>query len=288
MKTITRQLSTALFCAVLITAPSLFGADTSSVGGLTITTYAGITSYTLSQSVLNSIVNAMLSGNPSQANWIYVQNSNCVNLAQVLSYNNIGNDMRYGLKITSLSSTFTLAQIRWSETGGLGSSSGTFGGQSITYSGHGIGINYGPDGIAGTSDDIIYTSGNAYAPVNAIYLIGMSESFNTGGLSVGDALNSWSNSCPITETVTYSLNGVSASTTVTYVVPTSLWLSNLDAANVVVSWPTSSQTLLLQENQNIGSTNWITVTNAPTIVGNVNKVTLPKTGKSMFFRLKYP
>lgn len=60
------------------------------------------------------------------------------------------------------------------------------------------------------------------------------------------------------------------------------------ASTLNFSWPVSSTPYVLQQNADITSTNWITVTNSPTVVSNQNTVVLPVSNSTPnFYRLKY-
>jgi hypothetical protein len=56
----------------------------------------------------------------------------------------------------------------------------------------------------------------------------------------------------------------------------------------VVAWPAPSTGFLLQQNTNLATTNWVTVTNIPIVVGSENHVIVnPPTG-NRFYRLFKP
>lgn len=61
-------------------------------------------------------------------------------------------------------------------------------------------------------------------------------------------------------------------------------------SNVVISWLKPSTDFVLQQNTNLTTTNWTTVTNAPVFnFTNLNdQVTLPKSATNNFYRLKTP
>jgi hypothetical protein len=59
-------------------------------------------------------------------------------------------------------------------------------------------------------------------------------------------------------------------------------------ANVLLAWPASGQIFTLQQNSNLRTTNWTTVTNSPALTGSQYQVTLPVSPGAKFFRLKYP
>ena len=58
--------------------------------------------------------------------------------------------------------------------------------------------------------------------------------------------------------------------------------------SLVLSWPTNFTGFVLQQNADLTTTNWSSVTNAPAIVGTNKQVTItPLTGRN-FFRLLHP
>jgi len=62
----------------------------------------------------------------------------------------------------------------------------------------------------------------------------------------------------------------------------------INAANgqlAVVSWPAISVDFLLQENSDLNTTNWVTVTNLPSLIGNRYQVTLALKPNNQFYRL---
>jgi hypothetical protein len=58
--------------------------------------------------------------------------------------------------------------------------------------------------------------------------------------------------------------------------------------NVVLSWASPPGGFELQRNSNLTTTNWLTVTNIPTVTNGQNQVTLSQSNTSQFFRIKYP
>jgi hypothetical protein len=67
--------------------------------------------------------------------------------------------------------------------------------------------------------------------------------------------------------------------------PLSIALSN---ANVVVSWPSPPGSFGLQQNSDLTTTNWITVTNVPVAMNGQNQVVLPSGSSNQFYQLQYP
>jgi hypothetical protein len=58
--------------------------------------------------------------------------------------------------------------------------------------------------------------------------------------------------------------------------------------NPVLSWASPPGGFGLQRNSDLTTTNWLTVTNTPTVTNGQNQVILPPSGGSQFYRLKYP
>ena len=184
--------------------------------GIVINTYNGITPITLDTPTLDSIISSFVTQNPSAGSWNYIPAGGNVNVSNIFSSSGIGNIINYGVSIVSPRQTFTLSEIMWSSATPQSSVSGTFGDQGLAYDSFGIGIDYGADNIFGTADDIYYSSGNADTPVNAVYLLGMGSTIDIGDLSASDALLALAPLYPSTETVSYSLRDVTASTTVNF------------------------------------------------------------------------
>jgi hypothetical protein len=67
-----------------------------------------------------------------------------------------------------------------------------------------------------------------------------------------------------------------------------LQIPRIDSNSVVVAWPVWSTTLTLGQNSDLGTTNWITVTNLPSMVGSKNQVTVSPLTDKRFYQLFYP
>jgi hypothetical protein len=59
----------------------------------------------------------------------------------------------------------------------------------------------------------------------------------------------------------------------------------LSGTNVVVSWPGGIAGYMLQQNSDLATTNWTTVTNTPVVTNNHNQVILPAGQSNLFYRL---
>jgi hypothetical protein len=57
------------------------------------------------------------------------------------------------------------------------------------------------------------------------------------------------------------------------------------AGNLVFSWPTNGTIFSLQQNTDLTTTNWTSVTNVPVIVNSQEQLSLPPTNPAGFFRL---
>jgi len=63
-----------------------------------------------------------------------------------------------------------------------------------------------------------------------------------------------------------------------------IWRVGTDS--VGVGWPAVATGFSLQQNQDLGTANWATVTNPPVVVGNEQQVTIPISAGSAFYRLR--
>jgi len=214
-----RQIMRALCaCATIATSTitsSSLGQNTGQ--DITINTYNGITATEITQTSLDSIVDSMITDHPSAGDWKYIQNNSSINISNIFNSYGTGNLINYGVSIISPSATFTLSEINWNSTTPQSAVNGTFGELGLTYDLFGIGIYFGDDHIFGTADDVRYATGNSDTPVNAIYVLGMASTVDIEDLSVSDALEILSLTYPSTETVSYTLRGVTATTTVNFV-----------------------------------------------------------------------
>jgi len=70
--------------------------------------------------------------------------------------------------------------------------------------------------------------------------------------------------------------------------PPPLTIARTDANTVIVSWPSRWVTFVLQQNSDLSPTNWRSVTNAVSVVGANNEVTLSPPVGHEFFRLVHP
>lgn len=207
----------SIVCASSIATLNIMSTYESFGQGIVINTYNGITPITLDRPTLDSIVNSFIINQPSAGSWNYIPAGSNVNISNIFSSSGIGNIINHGVSIVSPNQTFTLSEIMWSSVTPQSSVSGTFGDQGLTYDSFGIGIDFGADEIFGTTDDIYYSSGNANTPVNAVYVLGMGSTIDIGDLSTSDALLALAPSYPSTETISYTLRDVTASTTVNFV-----------------------------------------------------------------------
>jgi hypothetical protein len=58
--------------------------------------------------------------------------------------------------------------------------------------------------------------------------------------------------------------------------------------NFVLTWPSQPAGSVLQENSDLSTTNWVTVTNTPAISNGLCQVLLPSSPGNQFYRLQYP
>ena len=58
--------------------------------------------------------------------------------------------------------------------------------------------------------------------------------------------------------------------------------------SLVIAWPTNAPGFVLQQDSDLGTTNWSNVTNAVTVVGTNSQVTISPLIGNGFFRLMHP
>ena len=68
----------------------------------------------------------------------------------------------------------------------------------------------------------------------------------------------------------------------------SLSIASTGADQATISWSTFAQDFVLQQNSDLGSTNWVNVTNTPTVANNQQQVILTTSDANSFFRLAHP
>jgi hypothetical protein len=70
--------------------------------------------------------------------------------------------------------------------------------------------------------------------------------------------------------------------------PTAALNIALSGTNVLVSWPSPPGDFVLQQNFDLTTTNWTTVTNESGVVNGQNQVIFPPGSSNQFYRLQYP
>ena len=65
-------------------------------------------------------------------------------------------------------------------------------------------------------------------------------------------------------------------------------LSVSPSNTLVFAWMTPTLGYLVQANESLGTTNWVTLTNAPETVGSSNQIILPTPASTQFYRLALP
>jgi hypothetical protein len=168
-----------------------------------------------------------------------------------------------------------------------------------------LGIIYGPNG-----QRTYVTNGPATQLVNEIVTCGSGNAWWPDGTSADSIAVQQSNILVCASQVgtgsfsfsgTYVIDGVAESNSVTFnpVVtntavsdppPLSIMLvdppENPALDNVFVSWPAATG-YVLQTNTDLTTTNWCVYSGTVDITNGINSVTLPKSGGSLFFRLKH-
>jgi hypothetical protein len=70
-----------------------------------------------------------------------------------------------------------------------------------------------------------------------------------------------------------------------YLMLPQLRIAPTETNTVLLSWPETPIAFRPQQTATLGSTDWVTLTNAPLKVGAWNLVTIPPPAASMFYRL---
>jgi len=85
----------------------------------------------------------------------------------------------------------------------------------------------------------------------------------------------------------FATNNLASQTFQVMLSPATLILA-LAGTNFVLSWPSQPAGCVLQQNSDLTTTNWVVVTNTPTISNGLSQVLLPPFPGNQFFRLAYP
>lgn len=72
------------------------------------------------------------------------------------------------------------------------------------------------------------------------------------------------------------------------VIPPRLDIQSLPPDSVQLSWPTNSAGFVLQQNFDLGTTNWLDASNLISIVGTNHQTTIPHLSGTAYFRLRSP
>lgn len=85
----------------------------------------------------------------------------------------------------------------------------------------------------------------------------------------------------------FALTNLASQTFHVSVTPAALGITRSSSGSIL-KWPSPPSGFVLQQNTNVATTNWLTVTNAPVITNGLNQVILTSTNARQFYRLKYP
>jgi hypothetical protein len=102
----------------------------------------------------------------------------------------------------------------------------------------------------------------------------------TGNPAVGEVINTSSS------TATTGGPGVPKVTQFTFEAILSVRLTETNT--VLISWPAPSSGFELQQNADLGTTNWMAVGTAPATVGSEKQVIVPRPAGTQFYRLRKP
>jgi hypothetical protein len=113
----------------------------------------------------------------------------------------------------------------------------------------------------------------------------------TARAAAGFAFANWTeNGKVVSRSATYTFTNIVNRSLVAHFVPMpllSLWQPQ--PGTLAFTWPTNETSVVLQRNTDLTTTNWVTVTNAATVVGTNRQIIIsPLTGSGGFFRLSKP
>ena len=194
--------------------------------------------------------------------------------------NSTGNGILAGVNVHS-TTTFSLNNITWIST---------FPGSAFTNVFFGTSFGSGNVGANGSVSD---TSGNAdNVPLTDLWITpggGIGILLNPGE-SMDEGLASFANANGPNEQLTETciINGVTTSGSIVLQVRPNLYMTT-DHTGIHLSWEYWSTTwpFILEQNLDLCTTNWTTVTNPQSYVNGIQSVTVPNNGSNMFFRSKY-
>jgi len=137
--------------------------------------------------------------------------------------NELGNRLHFGVHILGNGTQFSLSGLAFdmesTDPGDIFQFVGDFSTPSDVYSSTRIGINYGPDHIKGTPDDVRITSGPATQVVDEIVYVGVGNALANGGACTGsnqatmDCVKAFYDSIsPFNITTTYTLKDANGGT----------------------------------------------------------------------------
>jgi len=126
--------------------------------------------------------------------------------------NELGNYVYFALKIIS-ATPFNLNGVSWNQRDTPAYIT-PFVGQmtNVSYSASVVGVSYGPDGIKGTADDVIITSGSSTQLVNELYYRGVGTSFyGNSQTQIQNVRNHISSISPYYHLCTWTVTGTNGS-----------------------------------------------------------------------------
>ena len=174
---------------------------------MVINTYMGLGPVNATPAFVGDVTYALANGLSSYQSWTEIPDGTPVLVSSVFQTGSSGQGMYAAFSATD-PVPFTLASIYSTQITPFFNFSGTLGADGATYTLFGYGK---------AADGTIYTTDNPNTPVTSAYAIGYSFGININGLTPAQALINYSKSTPFDFQVTYTGDGVTASSTALFV-----------------------------------------------------------------------
>jgi hypothetical protein len=167
---------------------------------------------------------AMENNLASYGSWMTIMNGATISITNIFAFNSAGRAQGFAVSITS-TTPFQFGELTVALHSPYTSSSNTFAGRGYTLELlGGRARSYGPDGIPGTADDVVYTTGtptsiNNYSGLIGAYSIQTSGYSTDPAIAAAKALDNWSTLAPFTMTATSGFGLTFGSISSTYSAP---------------------------------------------------------------------
>jgi hypothetical protein len=229
MKTNTRSFSSALFCAIAVITTMLV-APVKVEGQGVINTYMGLGPVNATPTFVSDVTYALANGLSSYGSWTEIPNGTPVLISSIFDTGSSGQAM-YAAFSSTQPVPFTLASVYSTQTSPFFNFAGTLGADGITYTMFGYGK---------SADGTTYVTGNQNTPVTSMFCIGYNYGININGMTPAQALTTYSKSLPFDFSVSYTADGVTATSCAHFVSsvpePSVLSLASLGFITLILYW----------------------------------------------------